>query len=257
RRVFTIEWCLRRAASERVHRLGVARPAATGHVSSTRPCSSLEVIHLPLTKTRVEFEHPADYRAEIAAPAGRVRFLAIPKRRYLMIEGDAKPADQGFRDAIGTLYPVAYTLHFNLKKRGVDAPVGALEGLYWDGKPGPIAVAAFSSPAGSRRWSWRLLLPVPDQATAKDVAAAIAEVKAKKDPPLIDSLRCESWAQGNVAQTMHIGPYGAETPTIERLHAAITENSLTASGCHHEIYISDPNRTKPEKMKTIIRQAVS
>src|SRR5690348_8208917 len=87
-----------------------------------------EVSKMTLTKTRVVFERPIDYRDEITAPAGRVRFLGVPKRRYLMVEGTARPAEQGFRDAIGTLYPVAYTLHFALKKRGVDAPVGALEG---------------------------------------------------------------------------------------------------------------------------------
>ncbi|HET7339543.1 MAG TPA: GyrI-like domain-containing protein [Candidatus Dormibacteraeota bacterium] len=211
---------------------------------------------MTLTKTRVAFERPVDYRNEITAPVGRVRFLDVPKRRYLMIEGTAKPGEQGFRDAIGTLYPVAYTLHFALKKRGVEAPVGGLEGLFWIGKPGPIDVPEFEHSSISRRWSWRLQLPVPADATAKDVAAAISEVKSKKRPPLIDSLRCEPWEEGHVAQTMHVGPYTAEAPTIKSLHDAIAENGLTAVGCHHEIYISDPNRTKPEKMKTLIRQPV-
>jgi hypothetical protein len=216
-----------------------------------------EVSKMTLTKTRVVFERPVEYRDEITAPAGRVRFLEVPKRRYLMVEGTAQPAEQGFRDAIGTLYPVAYTLHFALKKRGVDAPVGALEGLFWIGKPEPIDVPEFEAGSISRRWSWRLQLPVPAAATAKDVAAAVSEVKRKKLPPLIDSLRCEQWEERHVAQTMHIGRYDAEAPTIKRLHDAIAENGLTPVGCHHEIYISDPNRTKPEKMKTLIRQPVA
>ncbi|HET9782568.1 MAG TPA: GyrI-like domain-containing protein [Candidatus Dormibacteraeota bacterium] len=211
---------------------------------------------MTLTKTKLEFEHPADYKAEVNAPSGRVQFLAIPKRRYLIIEGTARPGEEGFRDAIGTLYPVAYTLHFALKKRGIEAHVGALEGLFWIDKPGPIPVEDFKAAKGPRPWNWRLQLPVPQEATAKDVAAAITEVKVKKQPPLIDALRCEQWAEGRVAQTIHVGPYDAEAPTIERLHAAIAEHGLSATGCHHEIYISDPNRTKPEKMKTVIRQPV-
>ena len=212
---------------------------------------------MTLTKNHMKIEHPADYRAEITSPVGRVRFLAIPRRRYLMIDGTAKPGEQGFRDAIGTLYPVAYTLHFALKKRGIEAPVGALEGLFWIGKPGPIAASEFKSMTGSNNWSWRLQLPVPDAATAKDVAAAIEEVATKKRPALIDSLRCEQWDEGRVAQIMHMGPYTAEGPTIEALHSAIGENGLSATGCHHEIYISDPNRTKPERIKTLIRQPVA
>lgn len=211
---------------------------------------------MTLTKARIEIEHPADYRGEITAPVGRVKFLVIPKRRYLMIEGTAKPGEQGFRDAIGTLYPVAYTLHFALKKRGIEAPVGALEGLFWIGKPGPIPASQFESMTGSGKWSWRLQLPVPAGATAKDVASAIEAVKTAKRPPLIDSLRCEPWDEGRVAQIMHMGPYAAEGPTIAALHAAIAENGMSPVGCHHEIYISDPNRTKPERIRTLIRQPV-
>lgn len=215
-----------------------------------------EVTDVPLTKSRVDFEHPADYRAEITSPVGQVRFLLIPRRRYLMIEGTAKPGEQGFGDAIGTLYPVAYTLHFALKKRGIEAAVGALEGLFWIGKPGPIEASDFTSMTRSGGWSWRLQLPVPVAATAKDVSAAIDEVTAKKRPPLISSLRCEQWDEGRVAQVMHMGPYAAEGPTIAALHAAIADNGLSPIGCHHEIYISDPNRTKAERMKTLIRQPV-
>ena len=203
---------------------------------------------------KVVITHPKDFAAELVAPKGGIRFLEIPTRRYLMIDGDAKPGEKGFSDAISSLYPVAYTLHFALKRRGVEAPVGALGGLYWIGKEGPISSTDFASV--SRRWTWRLMLPVPDEATGKEVSAAIDEVRTKKNPPLIDDLRCEEWGEGPVAQIMHIGPYSEEMGTIERLHAAIAEQGMRARGCHHEIYISDPNRTRPERLKTLIRQPV-
>lgn len=211
-----------------------------------------------LTATRsVRFEHPNDYRDEIPALADSIRLLVVPRRKYLMIDGADEPGALGFREAIGTLYPVAYTLHFALKRRGVMAPIGALEGLFWIGHAGPISPAQFSAEPDERvAWSWRLMLPVTDQATDADVNAAIDEVFTRKRPPLIDRLRCESWEEGMAAQILHIGPYGAEWPTVERLHRAIADAGLHPCGWHHEIYISDPNRTAPDRLKTVIRQPV-
>jgi hypothetical protein len=208
--------------------------------------------------TVAKFERPPDYRSETTAKADEIRLLTVPARRYLMIDGTDEPGAPGFRDAIATLYPVAYTLHFALKRRGVMAPVGALEGLYWINEPVPIPPARFAcTPEARERWSWRLMLPVPEQCTDADVTSAIDEVFAKKRPPLLDRLRCDTWEEGPVAQTVHIGPYDAEAPTVERLDRAITDAGLAPRGCHHEIYISDPNRTAPDRLKTIIRQPVA
>jgi hypothetical protein len=209
------------------------------------------------TPRAVEFERAPDYRDEITAEADRARWLEIPLRSYLMIDGADEPAAPGFRDAIGTLYPVAYTLHFTLKRRGVTVPVGALEGLYWIDAASPITPAQFAVSADVRAaWSWRLMLPLPDAATDADCASAVDEVFHKKRPPLLDQLRREEWIEGEVAQIMHIGPYDAEAPTIERLHHAIAEAGLRPRGCHHEIYIGDPGRTAPDRLKTLIRQPV-
>lgn len=205
----------------------------------------------------VAFERAPDYRDELTAGPDRVRWVEIPLRRYLMIDGTDEPGAPGFRDAIGTIYPVGYTLYFALKRRGIRAPVGALEGLYWidDGKP--ITPAQFAVSEEVRpAWSWRLMLPVPNEATDDDFTSAIDEVFHKKRPPLLDQLRCEEWLEGNVAQILHIGPYDAEAPTIERLHQVITAAGLRARGCHHEIYVGDPNRTAPDRLKTLIRQPV-
>lgn len=211
-----------------------------------------------LTATRaIQFEHPHDYRDEIPAHADSIRLLVVPRRRYLMIDGADEPGTLGFREAIATLYPVAYTLHFALKRRDVMAPIGALEGLFWIGHTGPISPAQFSATPDERvAWSWRLMLPVTDQATDADISSAIDEVFTTKRPPLIDRLRCASWGEGTVAQILHIGPYELEGPTVERLHRAIADAGLRPRGWHHEIYISDPNRTAPDRLKTVIRQPV-
>lgn len=211
-----------------------------------------------LTALRVaDFERPSDYRTESVAETDTIRLLTIPRRRYLMIDGTDEPGAPGFRDAIATLYPVAYTLHFALKRRGVMAPVGALEGLYWIDQPGPIPAARFAAtPEAREHWAWRLILPVPSQCTDRDVTSAIDEVFTRKRPPLLDRLRCESWHEGPVAQIVHIGPYEDEAATVERLQRGIVDAGLSPHGSHHEIYVSDPNRTAPDRLRTVIRQPV-
>ncbi len=104
--------------------------------------------------------------------------------------------------------------------------------------------------------SWSLRLPVPDAATDREIEAAIAAVAQKQDPPALGRLRVVEWTEGRAAQILHIGPYDAEGPTIRRLHAAIEAAGARQRGIHHEIYISDPTRTAPERLKTVIRQPI-
>jgi hypothetical protein len=204
----------------------------------------------------IHFDEPTDDASLLTAGVGHTRFLIVPERNYLMLDGHGAPGGESFQAAFGALYPVAYTLHFALKRRGVTAPVGASEGLYWFGDvEGPITPVEFSRhDIGS--WSWRLMLPVPEAATLEEIEAAFAEVARKKAPAALARLRVERWAEGRAAQTLHVGPYEAEAPTITALHAAIAEARLRQRGLHHEIYISDPNRTAPDRLKTIIRQPV-
>jgi hypothetical protein len=206
----------------------------------------------------IEFEIPTDYTNEIRARVDRVRWLRIPARQYLAIDGTDAPGSPGFAGAIGTLYPVAYTLHFALKHRGMDAPVGAVHGLYWFGGQVPTTDDDFHVPddaRGGRRW--RLLLPIPDAATPTEIERAVADVRTKKAPPRLDELRVLPWDEGTVAQIMHIGPYSDEPTTIARLEGAVVDAGLKQRGVHHEIYISDPQRTRPDRLKTVLRQDVS
>jgi hypothetical protein len=204
----------------------------------------------------VRFDEPADDASLMLARAGLTRFLDVPERRYFMIDGTGEPGSASFQAAFGALYPVAYTLHFALKRRGVTARVGALEGLYWFGETErPIEPGEFGR-QDRDTWRWRLLLPVPEAATEDDIEATFAEVARKKAPVALPLLRVERWAEGAAAQTLHVGSYASEPATIEALHAALAAAGLRPRGCHHEIYISDPNRTALERLKTIIRQPV-
>jgi hypothetical protein len=206
----------------------------------------------------IAFEHPADIFDAAHASAGQVRFLEVPESRFFMIEGRGSPGGDTFRDAIATLYPVAYTLHFLLKRRDMAAPIGPLAGLYWVHPNQPIGADDYATNAAAQeRWSWRLQLPVPAEATEGDLAATLAEVGVKKVPPAIDLLRIEPFAEGEAAQILHVGAYDAEVPTIRHLQTAIVEAGFAMRGCHHELYLSDPNRTAPERMKTVLRQPIT
>jgi hypothetical protein len=106
-------------------------------------------------------------------------------------------------------------------------------------------------------WKWTLMIVQPELITAEMVADAVEQVRAKKDPVALPLVRFESWQEGRAAQTMHIGPFTEEGPTIERVHGFIADNGYGLSGKHHEIYLSDIRRAAPEKWKTIIRQPVA
>jgi hypothetical protein len=194
-----------------------------------------------LTAPSVEFEAPTDYRDELRARPDRVRWLRIPSRRYLAEEGFGVPGDDDFRAAIAALYPVAYALHFALARRGIEAPVGTLQGRY-----------EFAEVC-----HWQLLLPIPEVATADEIERVIQDVEARKQPARIDALRVTAWDEGLVAQIMHIGPYADETSTIERLEREIVDAGMRPIGLHHELYVNDPNRVAPSRMKTLLRQDVS
>jgi hypothetical protein len=180
-----------------------------------------------------------------------VRFLVVPRRRMFTISGSGTPeGDPAFRQAMETLYPVAYTLHFALKRaRGITAPIGALEAVWYvEGDAEP------DTPGPS--WHWTAMLPVPDEASDDEIVVAIDEVREKKAPAAIDRLGVEAFDEGLVAEITHVGPYDAEGPTLARLRKAIAVSGRLVRGSHHEIYVSDPNRTSPERLRTVIRYAI-
>ena len=211
---------------------------------------------------RVSFERPSGPHDLQAARAGQARFLDVPPARFFVVDGTGAPGGESFLEAFGALYPVAYTVHFALRKRGVSAPVGPLEGLFWTDDDDPAGLArprppeAASSTVDWVAMHWQLMLAVPEAARDEEVAAAIDEVRRRKAPPALPRLRVERLEEGPSAQILHVGPYDAEPPTIAALHAAIAAAGLQPRGRHHEIYVSDPNRTPPERLKTVIRQPV-
>ncbi|HOA25424.1 MAG TPA: GyrI-like domain-containing protein [Aggregatilineales bacterium] len=189
-----------------------------------------------------------------APSAKEVAFVEVPPMQYLMVDGAGDPnTAPAYEEAVEALYAVAYAVKFAVKKADParDYAVMPLEGLWW-----AEDMTAFNAERKGD-WLWTMMIMQPEWVTAAIVEQAVAEAGRKKDLPALPKLRFETYDEGYSAQIMHIGPYSAEGPTIARLHAAIEEAGCALRGKHHEIYLGDPRRTAPEKLKTIIRQPVS
>ena len=175
---------------------------------------------------------------------------------FIMVDGRGDPnTSEQYQEALGALYGIAYALKFTRKKADAerDFKVAPLEGLWWADSERPDMQQL---QATRDAWNWTMMIALPDDVTAAEVAAA-AEAAARKRPsPAIGLARLERLEEGLAAQIMHVGPYSAEPPTIERLHAFVAEQGYELRGRHHEIYLNDPRRTAPERLKTVIRHPV-
>jgi len=200
--------------------------------------------------TKIDFKKTLKH---LYNPPKRFITVDVPEMQFLMVDGHGDPnTAQEYGDAIEALYAVAYALKFTSKEDlGRDYVVPPLEGLWW-----AEDMDAFTT-GDKDAWDWTMMVMQPEWITAEMVAAAIKQVMKKKDLPALPKLRLERYHEGLAVQIMHVGPYAAEGPTIARMHAFIEEKGYEPSGKHHEIYVSDPRRTAPEKLKTVVRQPVT
>lgn len=207
----------------------------------------------------IAFERPAATADELAGKPGQTRFLHIPEHRFVMIDGEGAAGEATFTPRMPGLYTTAYALRFALKRRGVVEKVGVLEGLWWttDGATDLDAILGGAEGGDRSTWRWTLMIRLPDAATDDEVVAALDAGRSKLAAPYAQSLRAEPFAEGICAQVLHLGPYAAERPTIEALHAAIAAAGMVPRGRHHELYLGDPGRSAPERLKTLLRQPVS
>jgi len=183
-----------------------------------------------------------------------ISIVDVPRMNFLMIDGKGDPnTSQEYKEAIEALYAVSYALKFMIKKgeTAIDYVVMPLEGLWWTGD-----MVQFST-ENKDIWKWTAMIMQPEHVIKDLVTKAFEQVEKKKNSPALSKMRFESFRESLSAQIMHIGPYSAEGLTIKKLHSFIKEKGYEFDGLvqkHHEIYLSDPRRTAPEKMKTIIRQ---
>jgi hypothetical protein len=208
-----------------------------------------DLTKLDLKKTLKAFYNP---------PAHPV-LVDVPPFNCLMIDGQGNPNTSGsYQEALEALYGVAYTLKFAAKggPLALDYSVMPLEGLWWTPELETAADPTAFLTGDKERWLWTMFIIQPDAITAEMAAEAMAAAGKKKALPALASMRFERLSEGHCAQVMHFGPYATEGPTIAGLHAFIAENGYKIVGKHHEIYLSDPRRAAPDKMRTVIRQPV-
>jgi hypothetical protein len=194
--------------------------------------------------------------------AKKPEILKVPDLQFAMIDGaiekgKAPGTSPGFQEATQALYSISYTLKFMLKKRkanAIDYPVMALEGLWWV-EDGMFDITVKDN------WFYTLMILQPDVITQDIFATGLVEIKKKKgDSPALSRLRLANFEEGMCVQVIHIGSYATEPATIEVMRAFAAENGyrdrVGPNGKHHEIYLGDPRKADPAKLKTVLRHPV-
>jgi len=204
----------------------------------------------------------ADVAALFKASRGKVVLLDVPELLFASVDGRGAPGDESFAQAVGGLYTIAYGVRFALRDKGVDEKVSALEALWWTADPAADFAAALAAGGFSDQakdgWSWRAMIRLP-WAASDDVLTAARAQAVRRHPevePALAAVHVGPWREGLCVQTMHVGPYAAELPTVVLMHDFIAQHGLRAVGHHHEVYLGDPRRTAPDRLRTILRQPV-
>jgi hypothetical protein len=180
--------------------------------------------------------------------------VTVPPMQYIAVDGHGDPnIAPEYAAAIEALFTVAFTIKFASKKTlARDFVVAPLEALWHADDMGTFVSRDKSE------WKWTALIHQPEWIAAPLVAAAIAEASAKKRNPALESVKLITLDEGQCVQILHIGSYDDEAPTLSRLHDSyMPKHKLRFNGLHHEIYLSDPRRSEPSKLKTVLRQPVA
>ena len=185
------------------------------------------------------------------APTADFVVIDVPRFNFLMVDGQGNPnTAESYGAAVSALYATSYKLKFMSKAAGRDYVVPPLQGLWWADDMSDFVARR------KERWRWTMMLMLPDWVGPAAAAEAIETFRAK-EWQVPETLRFEAFEEGRSVQILHVGSYDDEAPTIRRLHEVyLPANGLVENGRHHEIYLSDPRRVAPEKLRTILRQPV-
>ena len=166
---------------------------------------------------------------------------------FLVVDGQGAPGGEVFQKAVQDLYAVAYTVKFSLKKAGtIDFVISPLEALWYDD---PAEVPDVS------RWRWRTMIRVPESVKSEQLQEAQSTILEKKGTDTSD-VQLVRWEEGDSLQVLHIGPYDQVGAIYEQFQSRALLENVALGPPGHEIYLSDPRRTAPEKLKTIVRMSI-
>lgn len=195
-----------------------------------------------------------DLRKELKAYYSAKRkpeVIDVPLGKFLTILGKGDPNGAEYQQALQALYGMSYTLKFDQKAGGRDYTVMHLEGLWWIEE----GIFDLNNPAPRESWRWKSMIRQPDFITTEMVEKIRPDAREKRGSK-VDEVKLETFHEGLCAQVLHVGPFSEEGPTIQLLHDYIKDQGYHMRGDHHEIYMSDPRRSKPENLKTILRHPV-
>jgi len=193
------------------------------------------------------------HQKELYSPPAEFTVVEVPPMVFLALDGAGDPNSSAeYVRSVEALYAASYAAKFHSKRElDRDYVVAPLEGLWWSD------TALDFAGLDKSEWRWTMLIRQPDWVPADDIRSLLAQTAAKKKAPLIETLRLETIDEGLCVQVMHVGPYDQEAPTIARLHGEfIPQNRLRETGKHHEIYLGDPRKSAPDKLRTVLRQPV-
>jgi hypothetical protein len=177
--------------------------------------------------------------------------IEVPEFNFLTYTGRGEPGGVDYSEALNALYSSVYTLKFAMKKKGADFTVMTLEGLWW--WDNPVIVNLEDAPP-RETWNWKSMILVPNTITEEMLVETKSTLKKKEKPA--ENVKLERFQEGTSAQILHIGPFSEETRSQKILHNFIAEKGYRLRGRHHEIYLSDPRKSPPEKWRTILRHPV-
>jgi hypothetical protein len=200
----------------------------------------------------VKLDFKKEYKELYKQTPKKISFVEVPKLNYLSINGSGDPnTSQEYKDSIEALMSVSFKTKFITKKQhNKDYVVMPLEGLWWADDMDNLSIEDKSN------WKWKSLIMQPDFVSEEHIQQAKEEVAKKKNLPSLEKIEFIEIDEGLSAQILHIGPYSEEKPTVDKLHKEIEENNYDFNGLHHEIYLSDVRRAKPENLKTIIHKDI-
>lgn len=179
--------------------------------------------------------------------------VVVPPITYLATDGHGDPNTSAeYAAAVSALYSGGYGVRAALKTRtGTDFVVGPLSGLWSAADPTAFVTGDKSD------WDWTMLIPLPDVVAEHDIETGLTMAAGKKPDLPLDRVHPLLLDEGRCLQIMHVGSYDDEAPTLTRLHHEVMPaRGLTWNGRHHEIYLGDPRRVTPERLRTVLRQPV-
>ena len=190
------------------------------------------------------------HRKEYIAPK-KPALVEVGPATYLSVSGQGRPGGELFTTIVGALYSVAYTMKMSQKALGGDYTVGKLEAQWWTDDAG-CGLATVPQD----EWRWKLLIRTPDFIGDMELSLAVETLGKRGKSPNAKEIRLDTLREGLCVQMLHVGPYEREHETVRVMEEFARQKGLEAHGRHHEIYLSDPRRVPPQRLRTILRHPV-